>query len=338
MGRWLSDARLLAAVLRDPPAAQALDVDGWNALWAMARAEQLAGTLAHRLAGLDVPPPVDRLIADAMAAAEQGRRQALWEAEMARRALAPLGVPVVLLKGTAFVAAGLEAGRGRSIGDLDILVPRSAIDAVEQALITAGWEWVKPDPYDDAYYRRWMHELPPLIHRDRDRMIDVHHTILPLTARPRPDAAALIADAVPLANGLAVLSPSDMLCHAAAHLFADGDLSGGLRNLWDIHCLLEEQGSDGLTDRAALHGLQVPVARALRLAHALFGSDVPPSFRRPAASDRRYLDRLTARDGSGRVTRPLLRQHFYIRSHLIRMPLPMLLRHLLVKWRRGHRG
>ena len=56
----------------------------------------------------------------------------------------------------------------------------------------------RADGYDDAYYRRWMHELPPLIHRTRDRMIDVHHTILPLTARPRPDAAALIAASVAL--------------------------------------------------------------------------------------------------------------------------------------------
>ena len=40
-------------------------------------------------------------------------------------------------------------------------------------------------PYDDAYYRDHMHELPPLIHKERDRMIDVHHTILPLTARPK---------------------------------------------------------------------------------------------------------------------------------------------------------
>ena len=106
---------------------------------------------------------------------------------MARRALAPLGCPVILLKGTAFVAAGLEAGQGRAIGDLDILVPRDRLDDVEAALLAAGWEWVKPDPYDDAYYRRWMHELPPLIHRERDRMIDVHHTILPLTARITPD-------------------------------------------------------------------------------------------------------------------------------------------------------
>ncbi len=54
---------------------------------------------------------------------------------------------------------------------------------------------MKSDPYDDLYYRQWMHELPPLVHGERGRMVDVHHTILPLTARPTPDAQALIADA-----------------------------------------------------------------------------------------------------------------------------------------------
>jgi hypothetical protein len=118
---------------------------------------------------------VEAILEDARRDAEQARRQALWEAEMARRALAPLGVPVVLLKGTAYAAAGLQAGVGRSIGDLDILVPRASLDAVQEALLSAAWEWVKEDAYDDLYYRRWMHELPPLIHRDRDRMIDVPH-------------------------------------------------------------------------------------------------------------------------------------------------------------------
>src|SRR3546814_20826851 len=91
-----------------------------------------------------------------------------------------------------------------------------------------------------------MHELPPLIHKERDRMIDVHHTILPLTARQTPDAEAMIADSVALGDGLFVLSPEDMVLHCVAHLFADGDLAGGLRNLWDFHCLLEDFGSDAL--------------------------------------------------------------------------------------------
>src|SRR3546814_2895605 len=96
-----------------------------------------------------------------------------------------------------------------------------------------------------------MHELPPMIHAARDRMIDVHHTVLPLTARQTPDAAAMIAQAVPIANQLSMLSPEDRVCHAAAHLLADGDLAGGLRNLWDIYCLLDGVDGAALEARAA---------------------------------------------------------------------------------------
>ncbi len=329
MGRAVSDGWLLARVLRDPAGALMLDTTGWTALIAIARAEQMIGTLAARLEGLAAPADVERILADARASAAQGQVVALWEVEAARRALAPLGVPVVLLKGSAFAAAGLRAGEGRSIGDLDILVPRTSLDAVETALLGSGWEWVKPDPYDDAYYRRWMHELPPLIHRDRDRMIDVHHTILPLTARITPDAAALLADSVEIAPGVRVLAPNDMLVHAAAHLFADGDLAGGMRNLWDVQCLVAQFGTQGLEARAAHHGLRREVARAVRLAAALYGD--------PAAltlGDRLYLRRLTARDGWGRATRPVTRLAFYMRSHWLRMPPMMLARHLWTKWRR----
>jgi len=329
----VADALILARALADPQSL-ALDTD-WIGLVTTARAEQLLGTLAYRLDGLPLPEDVALLLADARAAAENGRRAALWEAEMARRALAGLECPVVLLKGTAFVAAGLLAGRGRSIGDLDILVPRGSLDAVEAALLAAGWEWVKPDPYDDRYYRRWMHELPPLIHRTRDRMIDVHHTILPLTARITPDAAVLLAQAQPLGNGLAVLSPDDMLVHAAAHLFADGDLAGGLRNLWDIHCLIDDHGCEAACVRAAEHGLSREIARALRLTHRLFATPVDPAYRTLARGDALYLRRLLARDDWGRPIRPATRLAFYVRSHWLRMPPAMLARHLWAKWRRG---
>lgn len=325
---------LLARALRDPASTAMLDAGGWTALLAAARAEQLIGTLAWRLDGLPMPNAAARILADARAAVEQGRMAALWEAEMARRALGPTGMPVVLLKGTAFVAAGLSAGMGRQIGDLDILVPRERIGEAEAALLAAGWEWVKPDPYDDAYYRRWMHELPPLIHRTRDRMIDVHHTILPLTARVKPDAAALIESRVALGNGLFVLPPEGMIVHAAAHLIADGDLSGGLRNLWDIRCLIEEFGGAEFQGKlaacAARHGLVPAVERALRLSAALFGAGEGLTI-----SDRLFVRRLLARDGWGRQTHKLTELGFYLRGHWLRMPPLMLARHLWTKWRKA---
>jgi hypothetical protein len=329
----------VAALLADPSRAASLDTDAWTSILCAARAERLLASLAHRLHGLDLPEDVQSVLDSAKADAEVGRTEALWEAEMARRALAPLGVPVVLLKGTAFVAAGLDAGQGRLIGDLDILVPRGRLDEVEAALLAAGWEWVKPDPYDDAYYRRWMHELPPMIHRDRDRMIDVHHTILPLTARPKPDAAALIAGSASLENGLQILCREDMIVHAAAHLLADGDMAGGLRNLWDIDRLVREFERETfwtkLDARAQRHGLTEAVAHSLRLSSDLFGTPVPDRHDRWHRKDKWYRARLLARDGWGRPTRPLLRLAFYIRSHWLRMPPLMLVRHLWVKWRKA---
>jgi hypothetical protein len=332
-------ACLLVSVLRDPQHAAGLDGSGWNSLIAAARAERLIGTLATLLRGLPMPDRVALILNDATTDAQAERRQALWEADRARAALAGTGIPLILLKGTAYAAAGLKAGQGRSIGDLDILVPRDRLDEAEARLLAAGWEWVKDDPYDQSYYRRWMHELPPLIHRTRDRMIDVHHTILPLTARPRPNAAAMIADAVPLGDGLRILSPEDMICHAAAHMLADGGLEGGLRNLWDIHCLLEE--FDGrvdwpaaLMDRARQHGLAGAVSRAARLAGHLYG---PDRQARMSVVDRLFIARLLSRDGWGQERNWLLGQGFYVRSHLLRMPPLMLARHLWTKWRKGYR-
>lgn len=362
------DAMLLVDALRDPATTRDLDARGWTELLSMARAEQLIGTLAERLKIESVPPKIAEILAEARVNADYQRRSALWEADCARRALAGYGGKVVLLKGTAYVAAGLKAGEGRSIGDLDILVARQDLPEVEQALLAAGWEWVKPDPYDDAYYRDHMHELPPLIHKERDRMIDVHHTILPLTARRRPDPAGMLGAAIPLPpaggvrgggeqsepygisgppaalpasgrGGLYTLSPTDMVCHSAAHLFADGDLAGGLRNLWDIHCLLGEFSSAEfwvqLRSRASQHQLSEPVERALRLAHQLYGTEIPTEWRGWHRQDKCYVARLTARDGWGRPTRKFIRLIFYIRSHWLRMPPLMLAWHLWTKWRKG---
>ena len=333
----MSAARQLVRALRDPDSAGQGD---WNGLIAAARAEQLIGSLAYRLEGRALPPKVESILAAARRDAAQARVQALWEAEMTRRALAPLGIPMILLKGNAFHAAGLDASVGRSVGDLDILVPKDSLEAVETALIGAGWERLKDaDGYDDLYYRQWMHELPPLIHRTRDRMIDVHHTILPSTARPRPDAAALIADSVPLEGGLRMLSPADIIVHAAAHLFADGDLAGGLRNLWDVDRLLRQFSADPafwprLAERARHHQLHRSVALALRLSARLYGTPVDRAVAgRDRLADRLFEARLLARNGWGQPVRAPLRLAFYIRSHWLRMPPLMLARHLWVKAR-----
>jgi hypothetical protein len=331
----MSAGRLLVEALRAP---EAVRIDDWPALISAARSEQLIGSLAFRFERVKVPPRIEALFAAVREECAQTSTQAIWEAEMARRALSGLEVPIVLLKGTAFHAAGLDAAIGRSVGDLDILVPREALDSVEAALIVAGWERLKPaDGYDDLYYRKWMHEIAPLIHRTRDRMIDIHHTILPLTARPRPNAEALIGASVELGNGFRVLSPEDMIVHAAAHLFADGDLAGGLRNLWDVDRLIRQFAQDPdfwarLSERSRLHQLTAPVALALRLSRKLYQTPVDPhAAGKNTFMDRWFEARLLARNGWGQESRRVLRFAFYVRSHWLRMPPHLLARHLWVK-------
>lgn len=327
----------LLAGRRDPATLAPRD---WDGVIGVARSEAMLATLAHRLSDADVPPTVATLFADQRAAAAVAQRQALWEAEMARRALAPAGIEFVLLKGAAYAAAGMACSAGRQIGDLDILVLASDIRRAENELLNAGWEWVKSDPYDDHYYRAHMHELPPLIHKTRDRMIDVHHTILPRTHRITPDALAMMSDAVKSGGGYSVLNPADMACHCAAHMLADGDLQGGMRNLWDFHTMTRDfaEADPGfwgqLNGRAALHGLQDAVHRAARLSRDLYCAALPSGWDRQDSSDHWFRRRLFARDDWGRVTDPLLEQAFYIRSHWLRMPPAMLAKHLWTKWRK----
>ena len=338
----MRDARLLVDALRNPGRVDTLDSSQWTELISIARAESLIGALAHRVKDGTVPDRVRAVLQDAIEAHDLARQQALWEADCARRALAEYPGKVLLMKGTAYVAANLDAGLGRSIGDLDIMVAREDLPVVEAALLDAGWEWVKPDPYDDQYYRDHMHELPPLIHRERDRMIDVHHTILPLTARPTPNAQAILDSAVGLDNELHVMAPADMALHSIAHLFADGDLAGGLRNLWDINLLVrqfsetDEHFWTELGVRARIHGLVPEMERALRLAARLYETPVLSLCAgRIRLSDNLYVRRLLARDGYGRETGKLTRFAFYVRSHWLRMPPIMLARHLWTKWRKG---
>src|SRR3546814_12735735 len=102
----------------------------------------------------------------------------------------------------------------------------------------------------------------------------------------------MISDGVALGDGLFVLSPEDMELHCVAHLFADGDLAGGLRHLWDFHCLLEDFGSDEvflskLEQRAVHHQLASHLKRTIRISEHLYGMGATLTV-----GDRHYVRRL----------------------------------------------
>ena len=356
--------RALLQTLRDPTAAclggAGLSGAAWTALVATARSAHLLGTLAERLheAGVAAPPAVARHLDGARRLAARQRLSVQWEAHALQAALGALGVPVVLLKGAAYVMSPLGLGAGRMFGDVDILVPRAALGDVESALMLAGFVSAKSDDYDQRYYRQWMHEIPPMAHLHRGTVLDVHHTILPLTSRHAPDPLAIVARATPLPELPALHVPAieDLVIHSLVHLVHEGELAHGLRDLWDIDAMVRAHGRvpgfwDRLTDHAGGNDLAGPVAFGLQVAQRVLATPVPAPVQAALNGRggtgwagkglvRHYLRALAVGPEGGapgwRAT--WSRQRIYLRAHALRMPPALLVRHLAVKAWRGVRA
>lgn len=340
---------LLLAALARPRDLAGLGPAQWDELVCRARSARLLARVGKSFESLgrlgELPERVEPQIRAEYAIARENERMLRWEVDRIKRALQEIPVPIVLLKGAAYAFDALPAAAGRLSSDVDIMVPKAALVEVEAALMRAGWEAVKLDPYDQRYYRTWMHELPPLCHRERHTLVDVHHTILPETGRLHPDTRELASAARSLEDRLSVLAPTDMVLHSAAHLFQNGDLDGGLRDLVDLDSLLSHFGRDetfwnDLVPRAEKLDLARPLFYALRFCDKLFGCPIPKPVRiaaeagAPPAPVRWLMDRLTERaivpDGwevPARTTR-LARFLLYVRSHWLRMPPWLLALHL----------
>lgn len=346
-------AHPLVVLLRAPSDAPTLDAEAWSRALLAARRRGVMGGLAARLEAAgrvdDLPAKVGHYVRGALLTAESNQRTLRWEARCLERALAGAADQIILLKGAAYLAAGLPMARGRRATDIDILVRRDHLGAVERALLDQGWDRVKQDAYDEHYYRAWMHELPPFRHRERGVVTDVHHTILPPTGRIRPDAARLIERSVPVdGTALRVLAPADMVIHAVVHAFQDGDLTNGLRDVVDIDGLLRHFGTGGafwddLVAEIPRHGVARPMFHALDTTGRVLGTPVPdrvfaalrasaPGRATRALTRALFLAATTPSDGADRPWRARLAgQALYVRSHWLRMPPLMLARHLARK-------
>jgi hypothetical protein len=340
----------LVDMLRDLDATLS-EAPDWEALIRRGRLADLLATLEHRLRerrALDRVPAAPRahLVAARIVC---GAQQAAMRREVAEiaGALRPLGVPLILLKGAAYLLAGLPAAEGRLFSDVDILVPKATLPAVESALMLAGFATTHHHPYDQRYYRRWMHELPPMQHVKRMTILDVHHTIVPETARVHPNAAELIRNAIALRDypGVATLAPADMIVHSATHLFQNEELTHGLRDLVDLDVLLRHFGRDAgfwtrLVARAAALELGRPLYYALRWTSGLLATPVPAealaavACHAPSAPVRACMDALLARalmPSPGESATLWARRALYVRGHWLKMPMPLLAWHLTVK-------
>lgn len=278
----------------------------------------------------------------------------VWEAGQILKALAKKQIQPTFLKGTAYVLAGIPLARHRHFSDIDVMVPKEDMAEAEKQLMLAGWLPSNTDAYDQRYYRQWMHEVPPLRHIRRGTVLDLHHAITPLTARYQARTSLLFdaRSSIEGVSGAFVLSPPDMILHAAAHLFAEGEAENALRNLLDISELLDHFSTAPtfeaeLAARAFELGLSRPLFLAIRyLARVLLQERraglvemLEPA--RPGLVALLVLDGIYDRIFTGQhptqvmAGSGLARAILYLRGHWLRMPLRLLLPHL---WRKAISG
>ena len=345
---------LIIRMLKSPEDVISLTAVQWDLLIRQSKAANLLAHLYTVLvdAGLEdkIPhQPGNHLRASNMVA-QRNRLAVQWEITQLLEAVHPVAVPVVVLKGAAYAMAGLPISRGRMFHDIDILVPRSALEDVEKRLQVWGWRTTHSSGYDQRYYRTWMHEIPPMKHIKRQTVLDIHHAILPLTARLHPDSNKLLERATNGGDGseLYWLCDVDMLLHSATHLFHDGELENGLRDLVDIDSLISGFSNrygfwKDLCDRASEMDLVRPLFYALRYAESILGTAIPDNIKKSldsktpgrwllASMDMMFMRALQPDHAScNMLGTNLARWALYIRSHYLRMPLRLLLPHLLRK-------
>jgi len=342
------DLQLLVRVLRAPQQLRDLSARQLSRVIDAADHARLLGWLlaqadAHHV-GLDCPEWLSDRVVTARARVHEYERAVRWEIDRLNRAFVGVEFPWILLKGAAYIAATLPPGRGRRVADIDVLVPHDRLAEAETVIRSHGWEFVELDPYDRRFYLEWMHELPPMVHRERRSILDLHHGILPQTSRLSPSSARLIERALSIDGRIRVLCPAHMVLHAAAHLFHDGEIAGAIRDVVDLDGLLRCFGGtqdfweDFIGEARALE-LTRPAYYAVRYARRLLDTPVPPDVvatidaAAPSLTVQRLMDALVettlvAKSGGLSSAAGLA---LYVRSHWLRMPPLLLARHLLRK-------
>jgi len=346
----LADSTLLS-VLRDPISMRHLNQDEWTLLVRQGHAAGLLGRLGARVIEHDIqaeiPAPAWRHMQAVLSIADKQRRAVLWEIKQLSRALIKVDAPILLLKGAAYAAAGLAPAAGRTFSDIDIMAPKAALPDIEKYLMLSGWVSEKLDEYDQRYYRKWMHELPPMKHLRRGTNLDLHHNILPETARiqTRPDLILTAAQPLPGFPNIYIPSPVDQVLHSATHLYHEGEWEHGLRDLSDLDCLLRAYASQpnfwqNLIERARELNLTGPLGHALSHTRTLLHTPIPEAnarFGNTSGLRRKLMDSVfvngmaSAHPSMRRPGTGFAQLLLYVRSHWLRMPLHLLVPHLAHK-------
>ncbi|MCW5772843.1 MAG: nucleotidyltransferase family protein [Rhodospirillaceae bacterium] len=198
----------------------------------------------------------------------RGVRRYHWALNHVRvRALGPLlaamraaGVPTMVLKGAALVAAYLDDPSLRPMDDVDILVPRQHRAAAAEIMATHGFKPIAMSPrVDFAGVEEFVHGWPFV---DGARVnVDLHWHVLYLDCRPHADDAfwRRARPAIFAGQPTLTLDPTDQLLNLIAHGAVWNDYAT-LRWAADATCVLRASAGEIDWNRLARDSIHRQIA------------------------------------------------------------------------------
>lgn len=341
----------IVTLLRDPATGVRLSAAEWEEAVHVLRDASLLACLCYRAEQWDVlddyPPYARRHLRAMRTFADRQAQQVRIECDEIAATLRAQGIEPVFLKGAGYTLRDSRNARGRIYTDIDVLVRQEEIDPAQASLRQNLWYSRPLRDYDERYYRRWAHEVPPLRHLKRRTLLDLHHNIVPPISGRAPNPAHLRAAVEVTATGLLVLSPAAATLHSMVHLFTNEDFTNAFRDLIDLYLLIGEFDSDNfwqeLTTLAQQTGFSLELYYALRTLQEILDMSVPMSVMQPlqqhvASARREFLvQHVFCRAAGPHHPAVCSRadsfaiQLVYLRGHWIKMPVHILTMHLSIK-------
>lgn len=292
------------------------------------------------------PEYAQRHLTSACVVAQRQKIQVIFECATLTELLAKINVSPVYMKGANYILRDSINSRGRMISDIDVLVDKQDLQKVEGFLKKQLWHTDELSDYDEKYYRSWAHEIPPMYHLLRDTVLDIHHNIyLPISGRS-PNINTFTKQLKLTQKQCLVLEDAATVLHSIIHLFMNEDFTNAFRDMLDLHLLFDELGNDDfwrdLNELAYTSGFHKELYYCLVLRQRLFHSSNPEiltnlNVRFKNATSTFFIHQVLYHGLTpqhyllDRFHNKLARFVIFIRGHWIKMPLPILLKHLTIK-------
>ena len=329
----------------------------WETLVLVAREGGVLGRLYYKMADqslLDALPeyPKKHMLAASLYADRQAQ-QVRFESQLLVDTLGEeYRQQHMFLKGAAYVLSDDPVHRGRTFSDIDLLVRKSQISQVEQKLMVYGWFQDEKSDYDQHYYRNWIHEIPPLSHAVRGTVLDLHHNIVPPVSGRAPDTELLWQELITKGSGVSYMCPAGLSLHSLVHLFFQEEFSHGFRDLSDLNILFTHHGTEAgywetLLSLAHNTGFGRETFFAVRYCQYFFNTQIPqfvtdsleqykPTSLKLTLLDWAFKKILVPHHSSCKESGfNLANNLLFVRGHLLKMPLHILLYHTFNKTVQG---